>query len=90
MKLDAGRLAIALGGTTAIFWTICSALVAVFSGSMMTMTGHMVHMDVEAFSWTLTFPGFLMGLISWTVCAAVVGWLIAWIYSATDRSNRAS
>jgi Na+/alanine symporter len=30
MNLDAGRLAIALGGTAAILWVICSALVAAF------------------------------------------------------------
>ena len=59
MKLDAGRLGIAMGGATAIFWIVCSALVALFSGSMMTMTGHMLHMDASEFAWRLTFPGFL-------------------------------
>ena len=87
MKLDAGRLAIALGGTTAILWIICSALVALFAGGMMTMTGHMLHVDASTFAWTMTFPGFLAGLVAWTVCAAVAGWLIGWIYNALSRSE---
>jgi hypothetical protein len=90
MKLDAGRLGIAMGGATAIFWIVCSALVALFSGSMMTMTGHMLHMDASEFAWRLTFPGFFMGLVSWTVCAAVAGWLIGWIYNATEVSPKGS
>ena len=86
MKLDAGRLAIALGGATAILWVICSALVALFSGGMMTMTGHMLHMDATGFAWTLTFSGALIGLVLWSVCAAVAGWLIGWLYNATGGS----
>ena len=56
MKLDAGRLAIAMGGTTAILWIACSALVLMFSGTMTTMTGHMLHIDASVFPWHLTFP----------------------------------
>jgi len=90
VKLDSGRLAMAFGGTTAVLWTICSALVALFSGTMMTMTGHMLHMDAAAYSWTLTFAGFFMGLISWTLCAAIAGWLVGRIYNALDRSGPGS
>lgn len=90
MKLDAGRLGIALGGATAILWIICSALVALFSGTMMTMSGHMLHLDATGLAWRLTFPGFLMGLVSWTVCAAVAGWLIGWIYNAVGSTPEAS
>lgn len=90
MKLDAGRLAVALGGTTAILWIVCSALVALFSGAMMTMTGHMLHMNAENFAWHLTFAGFFVGLVSWTVCAAVAGWLIGWIYNAMAKTSSAS
>jgi hypothetical protein len=90
MKLDASRLAIAFGGTTAILWVVCSALVALFSGAMTTMSGHMLHWDATGFAWHLTFPGFLMGLVSWTLCAAVAGWLIGWIYNSTGRPAQRS
>jgi len=90
MRLDTSRLALALGGTTAILWIICSALVALFAGPMTAMTGHMLHMDATEFAWRLTFPGFLMGLVSWSVCAAVAGWLIALIYNSTGGPPGAS
>lgn len=89
MKLDPGRLAIAFGGTTAVLWVICSALVALLPGISMTMSGHMLHMDASAYTWTLSLGGFLFGLIIWTISAAVAGWLIALIYNATGSSGSA-
>jgi hypothetical protein len=77
----------AFGGTTAILWVICSALVALLPGVSLTMSGHMLHMDVSTYTWTLTLGGFLFGLIIWTICAAVAGWLIALIYNATGGSG---
>lgn len=87
MKLNAGHLAIALGGTAAILWIICSALVALFPGAMLEMTGHTLHLDATAFVWTLTIPGFIIGLCTWTISAAVTGWLIGVLYNATAGSR---
>ena len=87
MKLDPARLAIAFGGATAVFWIICSVLVALFSGAMLTMSGHMLHWDMTNFGWTLTLAGFFAGLVSWTVCAAVFGLLIGLIYNALGGSG---
>ena len=86
MKLGAGRLALAFGGTAAILWAVCSALVAMFSGSMMTMTGHMPHMDMTSFDWALTLPVFFIGLVSWSITAATAGALVGSIYNATGGS----
>ena len=68
MSLDANRLAISFGITTAVLWIICSALVAIMPGAMMAMTGHMFHATMEGISWTLTWAGFLIGLVAWVVC----------------------
>ena len=81
MKLDPKRLALAFGGATAILWTICSALVALVPGAMMSMTGHMLHMDALGFAWRMTGIGFLFGLVFWTAWAMIAGWLVGWIYS---------
>ena len=81
MKIDASRLALALGGTTAVLWILCSILVVLFPGSMMSMTGSMLHADTQSFGWSLTLAGFLMGLVCWTVWAMAVGWLIGEIYN---------
>ena len=87
MSLDANRLAMSFGITSAILWIICSALVALTPGAMMAMTGHMFHATMEGISWTLTWAGFLIGLVAWVVCAAVAGWLVGWSYSRFGRSG---
>ena len=48
---------------------------------MMSMSGYMIHANVEGLSWTMTWGGFVVGLLAWTICAAAVGWLIGWIYN---------
>lgn len=87
MKIDASRLAYALGGTTAILWIVCSIFVALFPGSMMSMTGSMLHANPQAFGWSLTLTGFFMGLVCWTMWAAVTGWLIGGIYNRLLQSD---
>ena len=87
MNLDANRLAISFGLTTAVLWVICSALVALVPGAMMGMTGHMFHATMAGISWTLTWAGFLIGLVAWVVSAVVAGWLIGWFYNRLGRSG---
>ena len=81
MKLDANKLALSFGGAAIVLWVICSALVALLAGPMMSMTGHMLHANMEGLSWTLTLAGFFVGLISWTVWAGLAGWLVGWLYN---------
>ena len=81
MKLDANGLAISLGSATALLWFFCSTLVAILPSPMMSITGHMLHADMQELGWSLTWTGFFVGLISWTISAAAAGWLIAKIYN---------
>ncbi len=81
MKLDANRLAISLGVATALLWIICSALVVFLPSPMMSITGHMVHADLQGADWSMTWTGFLVGLVSWTISAGAGGWLIGKIYN---------
>ncbi len=81
MKLDAMKLAAAAAMTTAVIWTVCAALVALLPGNMMNLSGHMVHADLAAMNWTLTWVGYFVGLVIWSFSAAVTGWLIATFYN---------
>jgi hypothetical protein len=85
MKLDANNLALSFGGATIILWVICSILVVFLPGGMMSMTGQMLHMDATGVAWTMTWVGFLIGLVCWTVWAMVAGWLIGWIYNRLGK-----
>jgi hypothetical protein len=48
---------------------------------MMTLTGHMVHANLDAMSWSMTTTGFFVGLFAWSLMAGFIAWLIASIYN---------
>ena len=81
MKLNPNALAIASALTIAILWTLCSLLVFALPSTMSGTTGHMIHAHLESFTWVLTWTGYLIGLIAWSVWAAITGWLIAVVYN---------
>ena len=81
MNLNAKSLAMSFVSVSAFIWIACSLLVALLPGPMMSMTAHMFHSDLAGFSWTLTWTGFVVGLVAWTLWAAVAGWLTAWTYN---------
>ena len=87
MKLDAKGLALAVAIVTAVLWILCSAFVSLAPGPAMGITGHMVHTDLTEFSWSLTWGGVLIGLVSWTLAAAIPAWLIAWTYNRLGGSK---
>lgn len=81
MKLNPRRCAVATGLAFALLWVICSALVALIPGPMLTLSGHMVHAQMTAMNWVLTLPGFIFGLVAWSLLAAATAWLIALFYN---------
>ena len=81
MKLNPINLCLASAVTMAFLWIVCSLLVLALPNLMMNMTGQMVHADLSNMNWTLTFAGFLVGLISWSLIAGIFGWLLAFIYN---------
>ncbi len=85
MKLNPKAMAMASAIVTAIIWTICSLLVATLPAQMMAFTGHMVHADFSALNWTMDFPGYVIGLVIWTVDVAFAVWLFAVIYNRLTK-----
>ena len=60
---------------------------ALFPGPTGILMGHMLHGNLEDFSWTLTWGGFFMGLVSWVLTAAAAGWLVGWFYNRLGGSS---
>jgi hypothetical protein len=81
VNLNPIALATASALAIAVIWTLCSLLVFALPAAMSGMTGHMVHAHLESFTWVLTWTGYLIGLVAWTVWAAITGWLIAVVYN---------
>ena len=81
MKWDAKALTLAIAIVTAAWWVFCSVFVALLPGPAMAITGQMIHADLSEWSWSLTWVGFWFGLASWTICAGVTAWILAWTYN---------
>ncbi|MGB1256094.1 MAG: DUF5676 family membrane protein, partial [Thiolinea sp.] len=63
MKIDSRHLAIAVAISLAIMWVICSLFVALIPEAVMSLTGVMIHAELSAFTWSLTWANFFIGLV---------------------------
>jgi len=81
MNLNANKLAVSTAVVFGVLWVICSALVAMFPGQMLRMTGYMVHSELISFQWSLTLAGFVGGLVLWAVLSGLIVWLVARLYN---------
>lgn len=81
MALNANKLFLATAVVFALLWIVCSALVALIPDIMLTMTGYMVHAELETFRWSLTGAGFVGGLVLWALVPGITVWLIAVAYN---------
>ncbi len=81
MKLDAYKLGLATAITLAVVWVICSLLVLALPALMMQMGGHMLHTDLGAAQWTLHWPGFIIGLVLWSLLGGLLVWAVAAVYN---------
>lgn len=81
MTLNANRLFVATAAVFAFLWVVCSALVAIFPGPMLRMTGYMIHSELRSFEWSLTLTGVFGGLVLWSLLSGLVVWLVAVVYN---------
>ncbi len=81
MKLDLKALLNATAVIAALSYLLCALLVAVAPQAFMTFVGNVAHADLSGIPRVLTWSGFLVGLVSWTLfCVASVG-LTAGLYN---------
>jgi len=81
MTLNALKFGMASAITAAILWLACSLLVMLIPAMMLSVSGEMVHMQLNEMGWHLTFTGVVVGLVAWSVSAGIAGWLLAAIYN---------
>ncbi len=81
MTLDPTKLFVAVAAAFAIAWVICAAFVIVLPAGMMTLSGHMIHTELEGMNWSMNMAGFFTGLIAWSALAGAIAWVSAIIYN---------
>ena len=86
MTLDAKCFSMAAAIVSAFLWLVCSATVSIAPGPAMTIALQMMHAQRSEFTWHLSWGGVLIGLVAWTMSAAVAAWLLAWTYNRLART----
>lgn len=81
MKLNTNRFAMATAISFSVLWVICSALVALAPKSSAYLTNIMLHAKIPAPFWILTWEGFFIGLITWSIVGGITAWLITFVYN---------
>lgn len=87
MTLNAFKFGMASAITAAILWLACSLLVMLIPSMMLSMSGEMVHMQLNDMGWHLTLMGVVIGLVAWFVAVGISGWLLATIYNRLQSSD---
>lgn len=87
MKLNPNRLFVAVALAIAIAWLICTALVGIAPGGMMSLSGHMMHTNFHGMAWSMNPAGIVAGLFVWSLSGGALAWLIATLYNYFGRSD---
>lgn len=84
MKHNPVATANAVGVTTAIVFVLCRVLVGLFPDFSFTIAQSWFHgiQLTKLESWNLTFSGFILGLVSSTITAWIIGYIFAKIYNS--------
>jgi len=81
MKINPINFSLACALSVSILWIVCSILVMAIPSIMLSMSGHMLHMELFRMGWNLTLLGVFTGLVGWFFTAGIGGWLLAIIYN---------
>lgn len=81
MTLDASKFGVAAALTAAIIWTIDTLLFSIMPFAFATLHGIMMHSRYIEAGWHLSFSGYIVGLVGWSVSVGLGGWLFAKIHN---------
>jgi hypothetical protein len=87
MQLHAVKLGFSTAIAMAILWVICSSMVYLMPNQMLFVSAQMVHIDPDQFSWSLSWFGFFIGLVSWSVVSCITVWLVASIFNILAKGS---
>ncbi|WP_370239321.1 DUF5676 family membrane protein [Neptunomonas phycophila] len=65
------KFGIASAISASVLWIICSVLVMLLPSLMLSISGDMLHMQLNNMGWYLTVIGAVKGLVAWFVLAGL-------------------
>lgn len=82
MKIDSIKFALTAAITAVVVWIVCSAVVFLLPKMMLSLSGNMIHMNLDRIGWHLSLSGIVMGLFGWFFISGIIAWLFAKTYNA--------
>lgn len=89
-RIEPVTLGIAVGIGSAIFWTLCSILIALAPGSILGVTRSLFHIRSGSFELGVSWSGYFVGLACWSLAAGVFAWICAALYNRMVPAGPAS
>jgi hypothetical protein len=87
--LDARAFGFSAGTIAAALTTLCAFGIAVAPQFTTAVASALIHLDLSEMQRTLTWSGYLTGLIGWTVGAGFIFWAAAALYNRFVRQTSA-
>lgn len=87
MKLDTRAFALAVGFSTALFFTICAFFVAVAPGSTAAFFSYLLHVDLTGLARPIGWGSFFAGLLGTGFVGALFAVAVAGLYNRLCKSK---
>jgi hypothetical protein len=81
MTLNPKVFALAAGLATAVLYAVCALVVAIAPGPSTAFVSYITHLDLAGLARPISGGGFLVGLLTFSVYAAIGFGLAAWFYN---------
>ena len=81
MKLDVWAFAIAVGGITAVVFTICAFFVAIAPEATSAFVGYLFHVDLTGLARAISWGSFFAGLLGTSLGMAFLAGAVAGFYN---------
>ena len=88
MGLETKKFAFAVAETAGIVYLVCTLVVILFPSSSITLLGWIAHVQSSSIAArTVTFPGFILGLLQVVIYSYIIAWVFAKIYNKSLASK---
>lgn len=85
MRLVTSALAGAAAIVAAVQYVFCAALVALVPESFTRLVGYVIHADLSSFDRSISWFGFCVGLVAWTVLCAASAAALGVVYNRSVK-----
>ena len=88
MELNKRKFSLAAASTMGILYAVCATFVALWpdlSLKLLGWTAHLVNVEKFAGDVTITFSGFLAGLVQIVIYTYFGAWIFAWLYNRFSK-----